>query len=251
MCAYGVFASNELGFTSLLTTLAVALSAGVLAQLFAFDAAVRGMDLVRPVAALTLAFAPLPIVDLFLTSRFLLRLDLTVVASCCSVNLDGAADAIGYGSGPRELVTLLAAISVAVAVLLALFTARRPTASKAAVSGVVALLALPMAIAACILEVAPHAFEVPGHVCPFCLLKPDVVGLGYALFGAIFLAAVSGVGAAVSAIFARGPAARAAFVPFARRLLVREALAWGVALVLAVLPVARYAIVAGGASLFR
>ena len=41
MCAYGVFASNNLGFPSLFVTIGVAIAAGVLAQLYAFDARVR------------------------------------------------------------------------------------------------------------------------------------------------------------------------------------------------------------------
>jgi hypothetical protein len=106
-------------------------------------------------------------------------------------------------------------------------------------------------LAASVLEVAPHAFEVPQHVCPFCLLRSDVLGIGYPLFGAIFLAVVWGVGAGACGLLARGPAAAAAFAPFAKSRLVREAVAWGVALVLGAAPIVRYAIVAGGAPLFR
>jgi hypothetical protein len=252
MCAYGVFAANDDGFRALFLTIAVAVLAGILAQVYAFDARVRGMDLVRPLAIATLAFAPLAAGDLFLTARFLTKLDLSVVASCCSVNLDAAAAGNGgYATGPRALTTVLAPIAVGSSIVVALLASRRPTAPRVAFAGALAVLALPIALGACVLEVAPHAFEVPQHVCPFCLLKADVLGLGYPLFGAIFLAVVWGAGAAVSGLLARGPAAHAAFGPFARRLLVREAVAWGVALALGLAPIVRYAIVAGGASLFR
>jgi hypothetical protein len=252
MCAYGVFAANESGFPSLFLTIGVAVVAGVLAQLYAFDARVRGMDLVRPLAYATLAVAPLAAGDLYLSMRFLLKLDLSVVASCCSVQLDAAtANGSGYARGPRELATLLASVGALAAIAVALFASRRPTAPRVVAAGALALVTLPLAAAACVLEVAPHAFEVPQHVCPFCLLKADVLGLGYPLFGAIFLAAVWGAGAAVAAILARGPAASAAFGPFAKSRLVREAVAWSVALALGAAPIVRYAIVAGGASLFR
>ena len=60
-----------------------------------------------------------------------------------------------------------------------------------------------------------------------------------------------GVGAGVSAVLARGAAAREALAPFARVLLRRGALAWALALVIAVAPIARFAVVSGGASLFH
>lgn len=251
MCAYGVFAANSWGFPALLATLGVAIAAGLLAQLFAFDARVRGLDLVRSLAVGTLVLAPLALADLVVTSLFLLKLDLSVVASCCSVQLDAvAAGNGGYARGPRVLTAIGAPIAIVLSVIMALYAARRPRAPIVAVSGALTLASLPLAIGATILEVAPHAFEVPHHVCPFCLLKTDVLAIGYPLFGAILLAVVWGGGAALSGLVARGPAAREAFGPFARGLLRRGAVAWLVALAIGVLPVARYAIVAGG-SLFR
>ena len=107
MCAYGVFAANADGFPALFVTAGVAVLAGVLAQVHLFDARVRGMDLVRPLAVATVVFAPLAAADLVETARFLTKLDLSVVASCCSVNLDAAAAGSGgYASGPRELATV-------------------------------------------------------------------------------------------------------------------------------------------------
>lgn len=251
MCAYGVFAANEDGFRSLAVTGGVALAAGVLAQIYAFDARVRTLDLARPLAAATLAMLPLSVVDFAMAWRFLGGLDLTVVASCCSVQLDPvAAEGGGFASGPRVLATALALVGTCAAIGVALFASRAPTKVRVAAAGAVSLVALPLALAASVLEVAPHAFEVPHHVCPFCLLRADVLAIGYPLFGALFVAAVSALGAGASALLARGEASRAALGPFARRALRRGAIAWGVALAVAVAPVARYAIVADGASLF-
>jgi len=251
MCAFGVLNAEPLGLPALAATGVVALAAAVLAQLFALDARVRGLDLVRPLAVATLLVLPLAAAELAMTSRFLLGLDLTAVASCCSVTLDAdEAGQTGYPSGPRVAATLVALIAVAVTVALGLFAARSPTRLRVVAAGLAALVALPAAGAAAMLEVAPHAFEVPQHVCPFCLLKPEVLGVGYPLFGAIFLAAAWGVGAGVAALVARGPAAREAFPAFARERLRRGAAAWIIALAVGAAPVLRYAIVTGGASLF-
>jgi len=252
MCAYGVFAANAWGFRSLAVTAGVALGAGVLAQVYAFDARVRALDLARPLAAMTLAMFPLSVLDLALAWEYLGKLDLTVVASCCSVQLDPvAATGEGFATGPRVLATVLAVAGTFASIAAAAFAARTPSKLRVAVAGVVTLVSLPAALAASVLEVAPHAFEVPHHVCPFCLLRPDVLAVGYPLYGALFLAATWALGAGASAVLARGAAARDALAPFARTVLRRGAIAWAIALVVAALPVVRFALVSGGASLFQ
>jgi hypothetical protein len=252
MCGYGVFNANPWGFRALGATLATAVFAGVLAQVYAFDARVRGMDLVRPLAIATLALAPIAVADLVLNALFALGLDLSVVASCCSVQLDAVASGNGgYASGPRVLTAIAAPIAIALSIGVAWFAARRPRAPIVVLAGALSALAFPLALGASVLEVAPHAFELPQHVCPFCLLKSTVYWVGYPLFGAILLAVVWSAGAAASALLARSDASRVAFVDFARERLRLEAWAWIAALVIGAIPVARYAIVTGGASLFH
>lgn len=254
MCAYGVFAANPWGFKSLAATAIVALLAGVLAQIYAFDARVRALDLARPVAALTLAMFPLSVIDLALAAQYLGKLDLTAVASCCSVQLDPVAAAgEGYATGPRVLATALAVAGTFASIAAALLAARSPTRGRVAFAASVTLVTLPAALAASILEVAPHAFEVPHHVCPFCLLRSDVFAVGYPLYGAIFLASSWALGAGASAALAskHRRAAGDALAPFARVVLRRGAIAWAFALLLGALPVIRFALVSGGASLFQ
>ena len=88
---------------------------------------------------------------------------------------------------------------------------------------------------------------------PFCLLRSDVYGIGYPLFGSIFLAVIWGTGAAAGALLtgaSREAPGSATFGAFARPRLRAEAIAWTVALVVGAFPVVRYAIIAGGTSLF-
>jgi hypothetical protein len=251
MCAYGVFTAHEWGFRSLLATALVALAAGVLTQLYAFDARVRSLDLVRPLALATCVMAPLSLLDLAATAKFLLGLDLSVVASCCSVQLDPVASAGGgFAGGPRVLVTGLAVAGAVLAAGAALIASRRPTRRNVVVAGAISVAVLPVAFAATVLEVAPHAFEIPTHVCPFCLLKPQAFAIGYPLYGALFLAVVAAASAAASALLSRGEAARAALADFSRDRLRAGAALWALSFVVAAFPVIRFAVVAGGASLF-
>jgi hypothetical protein len=252
MCAYGVFSAHEWGFRSLAATAGVALAAGIVTQLYAFDTHVRSLDLARPLAIATCVMAPLSLLDLAAASKFLLGLDLSVVASCCSVQLDPVAAAgEAYASGPRLLLTVLAVVGALSSIGLALVAARSPSRLRVLAAGVLSIVTLPAALAASILEVAPHAFEVPTHVCPFCLLKSDVFAIGYPLYAAVFLATAWAGGAALSALLSGGDPAKAALGDFAARRLRLGAIAWGCALVLGALPVVRFALVAGGASLFQ
>jgi len=251
MCAYGAFNSSPWGFRSLYASVLAALAAGTLAQLYTFDARTKTMELVRPLAWATLLVAPLALVDLALQTAFVLDLDLSVVASCCSVQLDPIASARGGTvGGPRVAATAAAAIGVGVCILLAWLVARRPTRPKVALASAVAFASLPLAIAAIVLEIAPYTFEVPQHHCPFCLLRADAWGLGYPLFGALLLAAVWSFGAGASALLARKPQVAEAWQRFAASRLRRGALAWGAFALLCLVPVVRYALVSHGASLF-
>ncbi len=252
MCAYGVLSANEWGFRSLAVTAIVALTAGVVVQLQAFDAGVRTLDLARSLAALMMLMAPLGMVDLAFAWQFLTRLDLTAVASCCSTQLDAAvASNASFSTVSREITTALALAGTVAAIVAAFGAARTPTRRRVASAGLASLVALPFALGASALEVAPHAFEVPQHVCPFCLLRGDVYGFGYVLFGALYLGATWAMGAGLAAVLARTTPSLEALTAFARRRMVLGAAAWLVALVVAAAPVARFAVVSGGSSLFE
>jgi hypothetical protein len=189
-----------------------------------------------------------------LTASFLLNLDLSITASCCSVQLDSvSAGNGGFASGPRALIAWIAPLVVLVAIALAVVVSKNPKRARVAFSGAFSIVAMPLAIAAVVLEVAPYAFELPQHVCPFCLLKSDVLAIGYPLFGAILLATMWGGGAMLSAFLARrlsDDQSRSIFEPFARTRLRREAVAWGLVLVVGAAPIVRYAALTGGGSLF-
>jgi hypothetical protein len=250
MCAYAVFTANANGPIALGLSIALALAGGLLAELYAFDASLPRLDLARLLSMLTLLVAPLAIAHAAFSTMFLLDLDLTATASCCSTELDGAASASLLTTGhPRAGITIVGAALVALAALTMLFSARgRLTRSRLGAAAVVALAAGVAGTAAVVLGVAPHAFEAPHHLCPFCLLRPDVYGIGYLLFGALYLALVWALGATVPALFSR-LSSNASF-GFARARLRRSAAAWSIALLLGAAPVLRYAWMTGGTFLF-
>jgi hypothetical protein len=120
----------------------------------------------------------------------------------------------------------------------------KPATLFGVAASVLGLLALPVGILFASLQTAPHWFEVPHHTCPFCLLRGDAHGLGYALFVALFAAATWTLGGAVARVLIwRGRAVDAE--TFATSRARRASLAWGVALVLALAPLVRYVSLTG------
>jgi hypothetical protein len=251
MCAYGVFQENRWGFVALGVSVTAAFVAGVTSQLCALDRNVRGMELVRPLAVASLVVAPLALIDFATTSAFFFHLDLGVVTSCCSTQLDVAsAGERTFATGSRMVTSIGAFVAIFLSVAVGCFASYRLRPATVAAAAVASLAALPFALGATVLEVAPHAFELPQHSCPFCLLRADVLGMGYPLFGGIFLAVVWSVGAALVAVVTRGEAMTEAVASFARGRLRREVFAWIVALAVGVAPVIRYALVTEGRPLF-
>ena len=254
MCGYGVFASNAWGFPSLLVSLGLAILAGVTTQLLSFDATQKRTQFVRAISWLMVLLAPLSLLDVGLAVQFARKLDLTVIASCCSVELDAgtasATESLGIG-GSHGFVTFLPPLLMALAMILGLIAWRRPGKRNATAAALVSLFALPVSLGYAVLEVAPHVFETPTHVCPFCLLKADVYGIGYPLFGSMYCAFVWSMGAWLSTVLAaRGDTPKAA-MGLAARLFRGESIAWGIARLTSLWPQVRYAWVTGGLSLWH
>jgi hypothetical protein len=251
MCAFGVFNANERGFRALSISGVVALAAGMVSQLYALDARLPTLALVRPLAVITMLLAPLAAVDFAMTAKFLLNLDLTAVASCCSVQLDAESSGQGaYVSGPRQVAAALGAVLALASVGASFGAARRPSKTRILLVGGLTALALPVALAAVVLEVAPHAFEAPQHACPFCLLKGEVWGLGYPLFGALYVVTALGLGLSLCALVAGKALEGPIFPAFARQRLRWQGWGWLAAFLLGAAPIVRYALISGGASLF-
>jgi hypothetical protein len=251
MCAWGVFDASPWGFWALGTSALVAMVCALWVVLHRLDLQLERPTLTRRKFVALFAIAPLVAVDLGLTTRWMLDLDMQVVASCCSVGLD---DALGaaytHEGGPRELAALAGLGSGIVAALAGVALWRWPVRATALVSACASVLAAVAAIPAVLWYVAPHAYETPHHLCPFCLLHADVAGIGWPLFGALFGAAVTGVAAGVVESQRRASGEPASVASMARGLGKWSAVLWLSAVLLGAAPVLRYAWVTGGASLF-
>lgn len=251
MCAWGVFDASRWGFPALATSALAAFGCALWVVLHRLDLSLERPALTRRKFLALFALAPVVWLDLVLTALFVLDLDMRVVASCCSLGLDDALGrAAAAAGGPHELAASFGLGAGVAAALVAVATWRRPCRATSIGTALASLVALAAAIPAVLLFVAPHAYETPQHLCPFCLLHADVLGLGWPLFSALFAAAICGTG--VGLVEAQRAASRepSALATMQRRLSGWAALLWTAAIVLAAAPVVRYAWVTGGASLF-
>lgn len=250
MCGYGVLDSTDYGFASLGTSALAAAACALWLVLHRLDLALTRPLLTRRKFAVLLFVAPLVWLDFYATTAHALTLDLGVAATCCSssIDLSGRAVTGAAGDGARELVFYGALGAMAAACVAALWARRRPGAVAGWSAALLSLVAFVAALPAVVWYVAPHAYETPHHLCPFCLLHGDTYGIGYPLFAALFGAVV--LGAAMGVLELHRTVAPDAVDALETRIGRLCAVAWGLAFLLAAGPVIRYALLTGGASLF-
>lgn len=250
MCGYGVFGAVPGGFSALTLSIVVALFAGVVAEVIRLDDRVRSLELAKPLAHATLLLAALAAIDFTSTFRFLMKLDLDVVASCCSTAIDSTEGvAARFLEAPR-LFSWAAAALVLVAIGGAYRAGGAPSLRPKLFASVATLVAAPFALGGVTLYVAPYVFEVSNHTCPFCLFSARGYFLGYPLFGSIFFATVWSGGAFASTLLALSRKDVANIVaPFVAVRFRRVAIALSCTLVLSVASIVRYQWITGGAHL--
>jgi hypothetical protein len=217
------------------------------------------LDLAMPAPVLTrrkffalAILGPLVTADLVLTLAFVHSLDFSVIASCCSVYVDDTlvnrqaarwvvsptwAGAVGLSAGGAALVS-------------SAFAWRSPQSgwnrAAALISPVAAVAVLPAVLGV----VAPHVLGVPSHLCPFCLFHAQGYRIGWPLFGALFVAGVTGLGLGLVELNRRVAGNLAPLLGLQRRLARSSTLAWILALACGLVPVARYYFISGGVSVF-
>jgi len=252
MCAYGVLASTGAGFAALGASCFAALGSALWWSLHRFDVSLRRPVLTRRKLIAAIGVAGLVALDTFLTLRFVLQLDFEVIASCCSVFLDGDVAAFRAGSLPlsRSSVGLLGTVAVGVAMVSSLAAAARPGAMRGFLAAVGSLLGGALGFAAVTWIVAPHVYATPFHVCPFCLLNSTGWWVGWILFPCIGVGTALGLAIGVVELNRRVAGEPEVTDALVGRLGRGAAIAWGFGLVVGLGIVLGYLLRSGGVSVF-
>jgi hypothetical protein len=252
MCAYGVLASTESGFTALAAG-GLAAGGGALWWLFhRYDLALGRPVLTRRKLFAAAGVGVLVAADAFWTVRFVLQLDFQVIASCCSVFLDGDVAAFRAASLPLSAATSggLGVAAGCLALIAALAAGKHPGPWTGVLVTLASLLGGILGLAAIVWVVAPHVYATPYHVCPFCLLNSTGLWLGWLLFPAVGVATTLGLGIGLVEMNRRVAGQEDVTDAFVRRMGRSAAIAWAFALLIAVGAVLGYVLRSGGVSVF-
>ncbi|MEZ4247369.1 MAG: hypothetical protein R3B99_03910 [Polyangiales bacterium] len=180
MCAWGVFESTNVGFLPVATSALAAFGCALWLVVHRLDLRLERPVLTRAKFAALHVVTPLVVLDLVTFGVFAAQLDFDVVASCCSVSLDGGAPVrtgAGMGPGATLFVAALALSAGAAALLFA--NARRPSRGLSFASALASVPAAGLALGATLLYVAPHAYELPTIVAPSAFLHAHAGGIGW------------------------------------------------------------------------
>jgi hypothetical protein len=196
--------------------------------------------------------AGLVAIDALVTLRFVLQLDFEVIASCCSVFLDGDVAAFRAANLPltRLSVGLLGTLSGCLALVSALAAAHRPGALRGFLATVGSLLGGALGFAAITWVVAPHVYATPFHVCPFCLLNATGWWVGWILFPAVGVGTTLGVAIGVVELNRSAAGEPEVVDALVKRMGRGAAIAWGFGLLVSLGVVLGYVLRSGGVSVF-
>ncbi len=251
MCAWGVLAGDAWGFRSLALAVVASLACAGWLALHRVDLSLRSPELSRAKFSAVLVVAPIVVANLGAGLLYALGLDFHVVASCCSTGLEGARDVVlGASGGARTTAFAIFAAFGVLAVALSLAARRSRSAPLAALAAMASAVAALASVPAILGYIAPYAYESPVHLCPFCLLDSDGHYLGWPLYAALFAATSIGIAVGVGALAMPLLAEREAAWTVVSRSLGRMAAAWTLTLLVALYPIAHFAITTGGAALF-
>jgi hypothetical protein len=201
MCAAGTLQANRYGYPVLILKLLNAILGGLWLILNRADNGGADYPLIKHKYYFLLGLTPLIVAEAFLQIRFFLGLNPDIVTTCCSAlfNAKGTSSVSIVISVPTPVMkTLFACCMVSVLVSGSYFYLMGRGSLLQALFSVAALLT---SLASVFSFIGPYIYELPTHHCPFCLLRREYDYIGYPMYIALLLGAVSGMGTGLLAPF--------------------------------------------------
>jgi hypothetical protein len=194
MCAAGSLHANQWGYPALVLKILTFLLAGTWLIVNYVDN--RGYDypLIKKKYALLLLIAPFGMADLIVQTGYFLNLNPDVITSCCGSL---------FTFGPGKIDNSIAALSQGPAEIL-FYAGLIPaffsgfvfyrTGKAGYLFSLACAAALAASVHAIIAYISPYFYELPTHHCPFCILQKEYGFVGYPLYLALMVGAVTGLG---------------------------------------------------------
>ena len=157
-------------------------------------------------------------VETVVEGGYLLGLKPNIITSCCGTLFTADAETVisDLLALPRELSEAVFFISAPITMALGLCVyLKNKGAYPFSISSLIHFL---ISIVALISFISIYVYELPTHHCPFCVIQPEYGYVGYVLYSALLLGAVSGMGAGIIMPFRSIESLRPIIPPIQKRL---------------------------------
>ncbi len=205
MCAVGTLNVNRFGYPVLVLKVLNFILAGLWLIVNAADN--RGYDypLIRKKYAFLLVIAPLLLAETVLQARYFLALHPDVITSCCGSLFSGSEQSLtsDLSAFPAALMKVLFSVSMTLALGAGVYFHWKGTGGY--LFSALSAAAFLISLASILSFIGPYVYELPTHHCPFCLLQKEYGYVGYPLYVALLIGAVSGMGVGVLMPFKKTP----------------------------------------------
>ena len=197
MCAAGSLKVNGFGYPALSVKIAGCLLAGLWLIVNFTDNKAPDYPLIRVKYWLLLFIAPVLLAEASMQAGYLLGLRPNIITSCCGTlfTTDASTVIADLLAFPPALSQMVFFGSATITMALGLYVYLR--AKGAAALAIASLCHFFISIAALLSFISIYFYELPTHHCPFCILQPEYGYLGYPIYLAILVSAVSGLGIGV------------------------------------------------------
>jgi hypothetical protein len=207
MCATGALTANSFGVPVLVLRLLILFLSFIWLILHRLDISSERYPLVRLKFSLLLCLFPILVADFALLLLYLGALEPDIVTSCCGM-LFSRQEGDGFNLlGPLDTTPLLAAYGASLVSVGSGSTVlgrrsvggTRMSFVAGGVNGFAWLSFYVLSIVVITVVVSPYVYGMPHHRCPFDLIQPPYLWLGYPLYIALHIGVLAGLGASVSA----------------------------------------------------
>ena len=205
MCAAGVLNVDPYGYPTFLLKMVNFILAGLWLIINGVDNRAYDYPLIRIKYGLLLILASLIITESVLQLLFFLQMKANVITSCCGSLFGADLQSVGSDIAALPVGVAMAAFYFSMVLTFTtglIYLMKRKWGRLFSVSSVLFFLVSCVALVSFL---SLYFYELPTHHCPFCILQREYGYIGYLLYAALFLGAVTGLGVGVLAPFRQIP----------------------------------------------
>ncbi len=218
MCAAGSLHVDPFGYPALLAKIAIVLYGGVWLLINRADNRAEDYPLIRFKYWLLLGITILLVGSALLQTAYFRGLRANVITSCCGTLFSSETRSIAGAIAALPIHLTRIAFFISTALHLCIGAHYLKTARGAGLFGWSSAAFFAVAAVSVVSFISVYYYALPTHHCPFDLLQPGYHFVGYPLYAALFVSAVTGIAVGVMGGFAGHGSLATILPPMMRRL---------------------------------